>query len=248
MNKPVESEDAVPREIEERRFLHGPRHRRFELAFVFRVAMEFIRGFRKLHFAGPCVTVFGSARLNDGPWYELARQAGQELGRRGFTVLTGGGPGMMEAANRGARDVGARSVGVTIELPFEAGANQYCDWFIQFRYFFVRKVMLVKYSYGFLITPGGVGTLDEFFETLTLMQTDKIYDFPVVLLGKDYFEPLVSFMKEVLVERGLISESDLDLFLLTDDPKEAADYIATRSIDAHGLKYTASPSRMLGES
>ncbi|QED26250.1 TIGR00730 family Rossman fold protein [Microvenator marinus] len=247
MNKPVESEDAGPREIEERRFLHGPRHRRFELAFVFRVAMEFIRGFRKLHFAGPCVTVFGSARLNDGPWYELARQAGQELGKRGFTVLTGGGPGMMEAANRGAREVGARSVGVTIELPFEAGANQYCDWFIQFRYFFVRKVMLVKYSYGFLITPGGVGTLDEFFETLTLMQTDKIYDFPVVLLGKEYFEPLVSFMKDVLVERGLISASDLDLFLVTDDPEEAADYIATRSIDAHGLKYKASPSRMLGE-
>lgn len=247
MNKPVSPNTLPIHERDEIRFLHGPRQRRFEFTFVLRVALEFIRGFRKLHFVGPCVTVFGSARINEGAWYDLARNAGAALGKKGFTVMTGGGPGLMEAANRGARDVGARSIGVTIELPFEAGANAFVDSFIQFRYFFVRKVMLVKYSYGFVITPGGVGTLDEFFETLTLMQTDKIYDFPVVLLGRDYFDPLLDWMRTVLVERGLISAKDLDLFLVTDSPEEAAEYIASRTIESHGLKYSVSPSRILGE-
>lgn len=251
MNKPVENDltadSALAPGEDERKFLHGPRHRRYEFGFVMRVAWEFIRGFRKLHFAGPCVTVFGSARINEGPWYDLAREVGRELGKKGFTVMTGGGPGMMEAANRGARDVQARSIGVTIQLTFEAGANEFVDWYIQFKYFFVRKVMLVKYSYGFVITPGGVGTLDEFFETLTLMQTDKIFDFPMVLLGRDYFDPLVDFMRETLAERGLISPGDLDLFLVTDSPAEAAEYIASRTIEAHGLRHGPSPSRLLGE-
>ncbi len=172
---------------------------------------------------------------------------GAELGREGFTVLTGGGPGIMEAANRGAQDVGARSFGCTIELEFETEANPYVDDFVNFEYFFVRKVMLVKYSYGFIIMPGGVGTLDEFFETLTLMQTRKIKNFPVVLVGVEFFEPLVEYMENTLAGRT-ISFEDLDLFLLTDDIKEAVQYIKDHSIKKYGLTYHPNPSRLLGES
>lgn len=232
---------------DEVQFLEGPRRRRTEAAFIFKCAMEFFRGFRKLHFAGPCVSVFGSARIKEGPYYDLAREVGAALGRKGFTVLTGGGPGLMEAANRGARDVGARSVGCTIKLEFETDANAYVDDYIDFNYFFVRKVMLVKYSYGFVITPGGVGTLDELFETLTLMQTRKIVEFPVALVGKEYFEPLVAYMRDTMLARGTVSEKDFDLFMITDSPDEAAEYIAANSIERFGLKYAGKRSRLLGE-
>src|SRR6266850_6078740 len=149
---------------------------------------DFLRGFRVLHFVGPCVAVFGSARIKAGsPDYELARKIGAGLSRMGFTVMTGGGPGLMEAANRGAKEAGGRSVGCNILLPTEQTPNSYVDRMVTFRYFFVRKVMLVKYSYAFVVLPGGFGTIDELFEALTLIQTRKILDFPVVLMGVDYW-------------------------------------------------------------
>ena len=162
-----------------RRFLQGPQPRRKELVRALRIMAEFIRGFRALHFVGPCVTVFGSARFKeDHPYYALGREVGRELARAGFTVMTGGGPGIMEAANRGAKEVGGRSVGCNIELPAEQKPNPYLDRWITFHHFFVRKVMLVKYSYAFVALPGGFGTLDEIFETATLVQTGKIRGVP----------------------------------------------------------------------
>ena len=180
------------RSVEERSFLAGPTWRLTELRRIVRIFFEFLRGFRSLHFVGPCVTVFGSARFPDGHrYYEMAREVGGGLGRRpGFTVMTGGGPGVMEAANRGAREAGGRSVGCNIELPHEQKPNPYLDFFLEFRYFFVRKVMLVKYSYGFVVLPGGFGTLDEIFETATLIQTGKIPGFPLVLMGSEYWKDL----------------------------------------------------------
>src|SRR5262249_45288353 len=166
------------------RFLQGPPKRGHELIRAVRIFFEFMRGFRSLHFLGPCVTVFGSARFKDGhPYYELGRTVGAGLARAGFTVMTGGGPGIMEAANRGAKDAGGFSVGCNIELPQEQRPNPYLDRWITFRHFFVRKVMLVKYSYAFVALPGGFGTLDEVFETATLIQTRKIQEFPLVLMG-----------------------------------------------------------------
>lgn len=202
-----------------------------------RIAAEFIRGFRKLHFVGPCVTVFGSARFQpDNPWYQMARAVSQELGKRGFTIMTGGGPGIMEAANRGARDVGAPSVGCNILLPMEQHANPYCDQTIEFRYFFVRKVMLVKYSYGFVVMPGGVGTLDEAFEALTLMQTGKIANFPVVFMGKNYWDELDDFVQKRMIPDGTIAPADRNLAIATDDPVEAAEFIAKAARTQFGLR------------
>src|SRR5437667_4900201 len=176
--------------------LAGPRSRTSEFVQLLRVMRDFLRGFRVLHFVGPCVTVFGSARTREADSnYHLARQMGAAIARLGFTVLTGGGPGIMEAANRGAKDVGGRTVGCNIELPFEQKPNPYLDRWITFRHFFVRKVMLIKYSYAFIALPGGFGTLDEIFETATLIQTGKIFEFPVVLVGTEYWRPLVEFVR-----------------------------------------------------
>ena len=187
---------AAEPEPEERFFLEGPRSRGSELKSLLTIVAEFIRGFRALHFVGPCVTVFGSARFKeDHPYYALARTVGQRLAQLGFTVMTGGGPGIMEAANRGAKEAGGRSVGCNIVLPEEQKPNPYLDRWVTFRHFFVRKVMLVKYSYAFVVMPGGIGTLDEFFETLTLIQTKKIESFPVILFVKDYWRPLVEFLE-----------------------------------------------------
>lgn len=209
--------------------------------------MEFLRGFRRLHFVGPCVTVFGSARLPESdPFYQAAVKIGAGLGNAGFSVMTGGGPGIMEAANRGAREVGARSVAASIKLEFESDANPYLDQHVEFEYFFVRKVLLLKYSYGFVIMPGGVGTLDEFFETLTLIQTKKIVDFPVVLFGSDFFQPLVDFMRDTMVGKT-ISAHDMDLFLVTDDVDEAVRHISQNSIKKFGLRYSGKPSKLLAE-
>ena len=175
----------------------GPQPRAQELLRAIRIFTEFMRGFRALHFVGPCVTVFGSARFRENhPYYALARQCGAELARAGFTVMTGGGPGIMEAANRGAKEAGGRSIGCNIRLPKEQQPNPYLDRWITFRYFFVRKVMLVKYSYAFITLPGGFGTLDEIFETATLIQTGKIREFPLVLMGREYWQPLLAFMGE----------------------------------------------------
>lgn len=234
----------------EGRFLAGPRSRIPEAVEVLRIAREFIRGFRTLHFVGPCVTVFGSARFREGhPYYGLARQVGADLARAGFTVMTGGGPGIMEAANRGARDVGGASVGANIVLPKEQRINPYVDVWTDFEYLFVRKVMLVKYSYAFVVMPGGFGTLDEIFETATLIQTGKIRNFPVVIVGAAYWEPLLDFMRHTMVPAGTIDVTDLDRFLVTDSPGEAVQHILHNVIDRFGLAWQPRwrPSRILRE-
>ncbi|MBL8737582.1 MAG: TIGR00730 family Rossman fold protein, partial [Planctomycetes bacterium] len=214
------------RDQNERQFLAGPRSRLRELWRAFRIFGEFIKGFRSLHFLPPCVTVFGSARFPaDHPHYQLARRVSAELSRLGFTILTGGGPGIMEAANRGARDAGGLSVGCNITLPHEQKPNPYLDRFVEFRYFFVRKVMLVKYSYAFVVLPGGFGTMDELFEAATLIQTKKIEDFPLVLMGVDYWQPLMAFLRDTMVKHGTISKEDVDDILLTDDVATAVAHV-----------------------
>src|SRR5437868_1931953 len=181
-------------------FLEGPRTRFAEFCTLLKVMRDFLRGFRALHFVGPCVTVFGSARIKpDDPHYELARKMGAAIARLGFTVMTGGGPGIMEAANKGAKEVGGMSVGCNIELPHEQKPNPYLDRWVTFRHFYVRKLMLVKYSYAFIALPGGFGTLDEIFEVITLIQTEKIVEFPVILMGREYWEPLLAFIRERLI-------------------------------------------------
>jgi uncharacterized protein (TIGR00730 family) len=214
---------------EEIPFLEGPRSRSFELRRALRIFRELIRGFRALHFVGPCVTVFGSARFGEGhPAYEQGRAVGRALARAGFTVMTGGGPGVMEAANRGAKEVGGASIGCNVELPREQLPNRYLDRHVTFRYFMVRKLMLVKYSYAFIALPGGFGTLDELFEALTLIQTGKIRHFPVVLFDTGYWAPMIEFMRGELLADGMISAADLELLRLTDDVDEAVHYVLER--------------------
>jgi hypothetical protein len=207
-------------------FLEGPRSRRFELWFAIKVFWEFLRGFRGLHFIGPCVTVFGSARFKDGHrYYEMAQLLSRRIADElGLTIMTGGGPGIMEAANQGAREAGGRSVGCNITLPHEQHENPYLDKFVTIRYFFVRKTLLLKYSYAFVIFPGGFGTMDEFFETLTLVQTGKIESFPIVVMGMDFYRPLQEYLK-FMVEQGTISPEDMNLLLFTDDMDEAINHI-----------------------
>ncbi len=211
---------------------------------MFRIAMEFIRGFRRLHFIGPCVTVFGSARFKeDHPYYEIARAVGRELAKADFAVMTGGGPGIMEAANRGAREGGGLSLGCNIVLPMEQQPNPYLDRFIEFRYFFVRKVMLVKYSCAFVVLPGGFGTLDELFETVTLVQTRKITQFPIILMGTDYWQPVLEFMRQTMVAAGTISPEDPDLIHVTDSPERAIKILLESAAIFRGPK----PAGLLGE-
>jgi uncharacterized protein (TIGR00730 family) len=216
---------------------------------VLRIAAELIRGFRTLHFVGPCVTVFGSARFReDHPYYVLAREVGHRLARMGFTVMTGGGPGIMEAANRGAKDQGGVSVGCNIALPVEQKLNPYVDRHVTFRYFFVRKVMLVKYSYAFVVMPGGVGTMDELFESLTLIQTKKIADFPLVLMGKEYWQDLMDLL-EKMIAAGTVGREDLRLLLVTDSVHEAMKHIEKHAVEQFGLvgKRVTRPIKILGE-
>lgn len=189
---------------------------------VLRIQGEFVRGFDALADLGPAVTVFGSARTRAGSAeYEAARATARKLGEAGFAIITGGGPGIMEAANRGAREAGTLSVGLNIELPFEQKVNPYVDRAIEFRYFFVRKTMLVKYSQAFLIFPGGFGTADELFEALVLIQTGKIANFPVVLYGADYWRGLVEWLRGTMLGGGKIAEADLSLLPVADSPAEA---------------------------
>ena len=231
----------------DRSFLSGPRLRRRELRTVARVVREMIRGFRRLHFVGPCVTVFGSARVREGDAeYESAREVGAALSRIGFTVMTGGGPGVMEAANRGAKESGGHSVGCNIELPHEQAPNPYLDISIDFSYFFVRKVMLVKYSYAFIVMPGGFGTVDELFEALTLIQTGKVSNFPVVLMGTEFWGPLLQQLDE-MADEGLISPGDLDLLLTTDDVDEAIHHITENSVERFRLYRKLRPIPAIGE-
>lgn len=225
---------------EEGRYLHGGEPRGSELMRGIRIFIEFIRGVRSLHFLGPCVTVFGSARFKeDHKYYKMGREVGRRLSEVGFTVMTGGGPGIMEAANRGAKDAGGLSVGCNIILPKEQSPNPYLDYWLNFRYFFIRKVMLVKYSYAFVALPGGFGTLDELFETATLIQTGKIKNFHIVLMGTDYWKPMVDFLRETLVKEGTIDVRDLDCWLITDSPEEAVAKIRERGLGEFGLTYAA---------
>lgn len=222
----------------ETRFLRGPQRRGFELVRAFRIFWETMRGFRALHFVGPCVTVFGSARYTaDQPYYRLAREVGGRLAHAGFTVMTGGGPGIMEAANRGAREAGGGSVGCNIELPREQKPNPYLDKWVTFRHFSVRKMMLVKYSYAFIALPGGFGTLDEFFETATLIQTEKIRDFPLVLMGRDYWQPLTDFFRDRLLRERTIDPADADRILVTDSAEEAVASVTDIALRQFGLTY-----------
>ena len=233
-----------PPAADERKLLEGPQNRGSEFLRVLRIALEFIRGFRRLHFVGPCVTVFGSARFTEGhPYYRLGRQVGAAIASEGFTVMTGGGPGLMEAANRGARETCGYSVGCNIELPHEQKPNPYLDTFVQFRYFFVRKVMLAKYSYAFVALPGGFGTMDEMFEIATLIQTGKIRDYPIILMGVEFWRPLTEFMQQRLVGAGTIDFEDYSHFLVTDSPEEAAAHIREAGMRKFGLRYRAKPRR-----
>ncbi len=217
-------------------FLEGPRSRFDEFVTLLRVMRDFLRGFRVLHFVGPCVSVFGSARVKvDSPHYELARKMGAAVVQLGFTVMTGGGPGIMEAANRGAKEIGGRSVGCNIELPFEQQPNAYLDRCVTLHYFFVRKTLLVKYSYAFVFLPGGAGTLDELFEALTLIQTGKIKNFPIVIMGTEYWRELIDFIKK-MANLGMIGASDLDLIYATDSVDDAIAHIRSQAIEPFGLR------------
>lgn len=216
--------------------LEGPHSRLDEFFTLFRVMADFLRGFRVLHFVGPCVTVFGSARIKAGsPEYELAREMGAGIARLGFTVMTGAGPGIMEAANRGAREVGGRSVGCNIKLPFEQRPNDYLDRSVTLQYFFVRKTLLIKYSYAFVVMPGGSGTLDELFEALTLIQTKKIRNFPIVIMGTEYWRELTSLL-EKMARLGTIAPEDLQLVHVTDSVSDALEHIRQKAIEPFGLK------------
>lgn len=195
---------------------------------VMRMQGELVEGFGTLASLEPAISVFGSARTHPGePDYEHAREVGRRLAEAGFVVITGGGPGAMEAANRGAKEAGGHSVGLGIELAHEQGLNDWVDLGIDFRYFFVRKIMFVKYSQGFVVVPGGMGTLDELFEAITLVQTGKVTAFPVVLLGRDFWTPLLDWIRDTLVTRGMIAEDDVDLLQLADTPEEAVELVLT---------------------
>jgi uncharacterized protein (TIGR00730 family) len=208
-------------------YLDGPKPRINELSFAWEIFKQFIHGFRTMHFVGPCITVFGSARFDETHKYYIAAvEFGKRIAAMGLTTLTGGGPGVMEAANKGAFENGGQSVGCNIELPFEQHANPYVHHSLTLNYFFIRKVILVKYSYAFIIMPGGFGTMDEFFETLTLVQTKTINDFPIVLYGKEYFQPLMDYIK-FMAKEGTISPEDMKLVLLTDDMDQAMTHIQT---------------------
>src|SRR3990172_9132702 len=241
----MEAPNPVPAAAsDEGRFLEGPESRLAELARLIRISFEFLRGFRKLHFVGPCVTVFGSARFKeDHRYYALAREVGQRLARCGFTVMTGGGPGGMEAAKRGAKEAGGRSIGCNILLLHEQRPNPYLDLMVKFRYFFVRKVMLAKYSYAFVALPGGFGTMDEMFEIATLIQTGKIRDYPIILMGVEFWRPFTDFMQQRLVGAGTIDFEDYSHFLVTDSPQEAAEHIPEAGMRKFGLRYRAKPRR-----
>ena len=230
----------------EKQLYAGPQSRWREFRFVLRIMGEFIRGFRALHFVGPCVTVFGSARFQEGhPYYKLAMEMGAAVSRLGFTVMTGGGPGIMEAVNRGAKEAGGRSVGCNIRLQMEQAPNPYLDRFVTIDHFFVRKVMLFKYSYAFVMMPGGFGTMDEFFEALTLIQTGKIQNFPLIVVGTEYWTDLRELVDDML-RAGTISPEDVRLLHYTDSVEEAASLIAA-SVEEFGVISPPKPMKILGE-
>lgn len=234
---------------EEKKFLSGARTRWQELKYTLGIVIQFIKGFRALHFLGPTVTVFGSARFDENHrYYMLAREVSAELAKRGFAIMTGGGPGIMEAGNRGARDVGGTSVGCNIILPHEQKENPYMDKFITIDSFFVRKELLRKYSFAFVVLPGGFGTLDEFFETVTLIQTGKIEKFPIVIMGIDFHQNIKEHIERMEREKT-ISKEDLDLFLFSDDVDEVVEHISRYAGEHKGIKLKPAVKAMkiLGE-
>jgi uncharacterized protein (TIGR00730 family) len=217
----------------EKLLLAGRRRRGDDLESAVKVFLEFLKGFESLAFDGPCVTVFGSARFSENhPHYELARAVGRALAEAGYAVMTGGGPGIMEAANRGAREAGGLSLGCNITLPKEQQPNPYLDRFIQFEHFFVRKVMLVKYSSAFIVMPGGFGTLDEAFEVVTLVQTGKLEAFPIVAMGGEFWTDMTEFVRDTLVGNGTIDPDDLELIQRIDDVDAAVSYIREHAAPA----------------
>jgi len=218
------------------KFLNGPQNRWTDFKYAIKILLEFIKGFRTLHFVGPCVTVFGSARFKEGhPYYEQARKLSGEIAKLGFTIMTGGGPGIMEAANRGAKEVGGRSVGCNIVLPAEQSHNAYLDRWVNIKYFFVRKTLLIKYSYAFVVMPGGFGTMDEYFEAITLIQTKKISQFPIVIMDREFHKQLLAHI-ETMKLNSTISPDDYKLFLITDSIEDAVEYIRQHSIVEFNLK------------
>lgn len=226
----------MPENKDEIQFLDGPQSRWKEFKFTIQTMIGLIRGFRALHFLGPCITVFGSARFTEEhPYYEQTRKASAAFARLGFTILTGGGPGLMEAANRGAKDVGGRSVGCNIRLPVEQQPNPYLDKWVYMKQFFLRKILLVKYSFAFVVMPGGFGTMDEYFEALTLIQTHKINNFPIIIFGKEYHRELIAYLERMKTS-ATIGPDDMNLFLVTDDIDEAVNLIREKSIKQYGLK------------
>ncbi len=220
----------------ENAFLQGPRSRIKEFFSAIKIFKQFVYGFRKLHFLGPCITVFGSARFKeDHTYYKMARQVGGALAKLGFTVMTGGGPGIMEAANRGAKEVGGRSVGCNIILPIEQSPNPYLDTWVNIDFFFVRKVLLRKYSYAFIVLPGGFGTLDEFFEAATLIQTNKVRPFPIVVMGLAYHRSIIEHIN-YMVKANTISLEDFKRILFTDSVEEAIEHIRKHITEEFRLK------------
>ena len=217
----------------EYQMLAGRDSRSQEFLRVMRISREFIRGFRALHHIGPCITFFGASRFGDDhPHYEPSRQLAQRVAELGFNIITGGGPGLMEAANRGARDGGTISIGATIDIGDEPH-NQFIDRRIAFHYFFARKVILVKYSYGFVMLPGGMGTLDELFEAVTLVQTGRLSDFPIILYGQEYWQGLVDWLRDVPLAEGAFSEAQLARIRLTDDDDEVVDRLTRLARQLH---------------
>ncbi len=222
-------------QTDESLFLRGPLSRIKELFFVFRVFFSFIGGLRKMHFIGPCVTVFGSARFEEShQYYKSAEEIGAAIATMGFTTMTGGGPGIMEAANKGAYEAGGYSVGCNIILPFEQKPNPYLHKWIDIRYFFVRKFLLIKYSYAFVVMPGGMGTLDELFEAVTLIQTKMIKGFPVVIFGSEYYKELCHHIKNMAEEES-IDHEDMKLLFVTDSVEELEAHLRTHAIEKFGL-------------
>ncbi|NGX60966.1 MAG: Cytokinin riboside 5'-monophosphate phosphoribohydrolase [Chlamydiae bacterium] len=221
-----------------------PRKPHFDSWRIFRILSEFVDGFETMTDIGPSVSIFGSARTDPSrPYYKLGTEVAEKIAKKGIGIITGGGGGIMEAANKGAQNVKGRSCGMSINLPFEETSNPYLDrkYDLRFRYFFVRKVMFVRYAQAFVVLPGGVGTLDELFEAMTLIQTKKIKPFPIFLMGKSYWEGLIEWLKAVPLQEKYISQTDFDLFTLTDDPQEVAD-----AIERHYQKVGKAPTFPLG--
>jgi uncharacterized protein (TIGR00730 family) len=231
------------------KFFEGPQSRWKDLKFALFTCFQLIKGFRILHFVGPCITFFGSARFKeDHKYYQLTREIASEMAKLGFTIITGGGPGLMEAANRGAKDVGGRSIGCNIELPNEQLPNPFLDLMIVLKYFFIRKILLIKYSYAFIVMPGGFGTMDEYFEALTLIQTKTILNFPIIIFDQDFYQNLELQINKMEKE-GTISKLDRTHFLLTNSVEEAVELVKNRCIKRYRLskKRYYSPLRWLFE-